>query len=482
MLRMFKSLLKDTAIYGMTDFIFKFINFALFPLYAFVLTVPEFGIFALITTLTQLLCTLMNCGQTYALQRFYVDKQLNETERTHVTSTGMICFVVMGLAVTGIALGVSYSMRSALNNTMQLPWQFLCLGILAALPYQVFHYCVTSMRINFLSWKFAALTIIQNALSIGISLLLVFKFHLGLLGFISGITIANFLAALLGFLNIRKHFIGRFDWTLAKQMLKFGFPFIFTDMANWLYASMDRWMLGEMANTTQVGYYSIAFKLATVVIFIINAFGLAWTPHAMKLYNSESNYRSYFSQGMTSWFFFLICISAALSLFGQEILMMTTPEAYWPASHLIPLISMGLAFHGTILLSMTGLLIEKKTHQLTLGTWLCALLNFILNLALIPLYGAQGAAIACFMTYVVQSSYFLYCSQKFHPIPLEHQKLVSCLFIAMGILLISSLLLSQPWSYALIVIKLALLAGILFVGFTAKIVSLPATILTKSRA
>ena len=45
-------------------------------------------------------------------------------------------------------------------------------------------------------------------------------------------------------------------------MMLFGFPFIFSDMANWIYASIDRWMLGNLSTLTAVGYYSMAFKLA----------------------------------------------------------------------------------------------------------------------------------------------------------------------------------------------------------------------------
>jgi O-antigen/teichoic acid export membrane protein len=469
---MLKSLLKDTFIYGLTDFVFKFINFAIFPFYAYLLTVPEFGIFALVTTLTQLLWTFMNCGQTSALQRFYIDKQKEEVEKSRVAKTGFVCLLIFGSGVTLLSLTISYYFRAFFLDIFKLEWQFISLGILSALPYLIFYYCVTFLRINFLAWNFAFITISQNLLIICLSLLFAFYFQWGLLGCLLAITIGNCFSGLVGFFNIRKNIYAPFDRVLAKKMLIFGFPFIFTDMSNWICASLDRWMLGELASMTEVGYYSIAFKMGTVMIFIINAFGLAWTPYSMKLYDSEPNYRFIFSKSLTCWFFFLICIGTGLSLFAQEMLVLTTPPAYWPAAQLIPFISMGLAFHGTVLLSLSGLLIEHKTQRLILGTWLCALLNFSLNLFLIPRFGAKGAAFTCFLTYICQSFYFIYCSHKFHPIPLEYKKIGFCIVTIFFVLGISALLVSYSYSPLLIVVKLALFFVVILLGFMTKILSI----------
>ena len=331
---MFKNLLKETAIYGLSDFFFKFINFALFPFYAYVLSVSEFGVFALITTLTQLLCTIINCGQTYALQRFYPDKNLDKLARASLLSTGLASLVMIGLVLTLTVLGASYYLRHYLMDTFELHWSFVVMGMLAALPYQIFHYCVTSLRINFEPWKFTFFNFLQNALIISLSLIGVFKFNLGLAGWIGSITLANTIAALVCFFSIRAKSFGKIKFQYIKQMMLFGFPFIFSDMANWIYASIDRWMLGNLSTLTAVGYYSMAFKLATLMIFIISAFGLAWNPHAMKVYNDNPLYRSYFSKALTHWFYFLIFISASLSLLSPEILMLLTPPSYWPSLQL----------------------------------------------------------------------------------------------------------------------------------------------------
>ena len=457
---MSKALLKDTLIYGGVDFFFKFINFALFPLYAFILPVSEFGILALITTLTTLLCIIMNCGQTYALQRFYGNSGPNATK------TGLICFGLIGIVITAIALIIAFFVK---EHQIALP--LLLLGIMAAWPYQVYQYNVASLRIDFQTRQFLLLNMLQNGLSIGLSFILAYQFKLGLLGFLSAIAIGNFISASFCLLKSYRKLTGHFDRQLAKQMLVFGIPFVFTDLTNWLYASLDRWMLGEMASSAEVGYYSIAFKLCTIIIFFINAFGAAWNPHVMKLYHEDSDYKKFIGKSLTKWFYFLICLAAVLILFNKEILMLTTPSAYWPASQLIPWVSIGLAFHGTLVLSTTGLFIEKKTLYLTIGTWLGALINFTLNLKLIPYLGAYGSALACMLTYMLQAVYYLYYSQRFHYVPLEYTKLFICVGMLFGVLAISQITINEIVLIQ-VLIKLGVFACILIAGFALKLISL----------
>ena len=280
----------------------------MFPLYSFVLTVSEFGLFSLIATFTQILSIVMNCGQTQALQRFLADKELSDTQKTNVPITGLYCFGIPSAVLTVAVLILSYFY----NPLQNIPVYLICLGILTALPYQIFQYALAFTCSNFLSTKFIQLTILQNLLTIGFSLTFVLQLNLGILGFIAAPALANFLIFPIIFFILNKYFTGQFDRKLAKEMMIFGFPFVFTDVANWWYASIDRWMLAELSTTLEVGYYSMAFKIAGVLIFIIKAFGLAWTPYAMKIYRSDPNYRIFFSSSLTAWFFFLISFGATV--------------------------------------------------------------------------------------------------------------------------------------------------------------------------
>lgn len=450
---MLKGLLKDTLLYGGVDFFFKFVNFCLFPLYAFLLPISEFGILALVTTLTQLLCILMNGGQTYALQRFCVDAKEN------AKWTGLTSFTCLGFGITLLALLISISF---IKDSIVLSW--VILGIITACPYQIYQYALTLARIEFDQKRFVLLSAFQNGSLVILSFFLAYYCQWKLTGFLSAAAISGLACGCYCISHIYRHMVGHFDINLAKKMLKFGIPFAFTDITNWLYASLDRWMLEELNGPIEVGYYSMAFKLCTLIIFCINAFGLAWSPHMMKLYGEGKDYRSLVAESLVRWCFFLVVLASFLILFSREILIYTTPEAYWFSADLVPWVSMGLAFHGTLVISTTGLFIEKKTAHLALGTWLGICVNVGLNLYWIPQLGAYGAAKACFFTYLVQGLYTFYYSQKFHPISIAYSKLVFAGLLLFGTYLFTGFLgdLSLPVQFLL---KVGCLALIICSGF-----------------
>lgn len=74
-----KSLGKDVAVYGAGEFAFKFIAFAVFPIYAHVFSVAEFGLWGLLTVSASLLGYVVNMGVNQAVQRYYFDPDHSDT-------------------------------------------------------------------------------------------------------------------------------------------------------------------------------------------------------------------------------------------------------------------------------------------------------------------------------------------------------------------------------------------------------------------
>jgi len=184
----------------------------------------------------------------------------------------------------------------------------------------------------------------------------------------------------------------------------------------------------------EVGLFSVAFKIAAVLSFVMSAFGQAWSPYAYKTYSEDAAYRQFFSQILSLWLFLLSFLALGMGLFSRELLMLLTPEEYWGASPILALAVAGTALYGTTLVTSIGISLEKKTHLLSASAWLAALTNFALNLVLIPHFGGMGAACATLVSYTVLTGALLYWSQRHHPVPLEHGKLLySCIVLALTI-------------------------------------------------
>ena len=453
------------AIYGAGDFAFRFIAFAVFPIYAHLFSVDQFGVMELVNTLAGLVSIFLGLGITNAVQRFYWDPKVTAEERPRWVSTAL--FSLIGWSVlftTGVLLAAHLS-RGKIEEGYGILWIFILLSFIGNIPIQILQYCLDTLRLHFAPWKFMLLSGWRNLSGVALGLLFILMLKMGLLGFFLGNFLAPAISIPIGVWLIRKDLKWVFDTKVAKEVLQFGYPFVFAGVAYWFFGSLDRWMLGTISNNTQVGLFSIAFKFASILVFVNFAFGQAWSPFAIKIYADHKDYKAIFSQILSFLFFSLSLIGMGLALFAKELLWLLTPNSYWPAATIIGFLAMGIVLHGTTQVTALGISLEKKTHLISTAAWLTAAVNFVLNLLLIPIWGALGSAVAIFFSYAILTGLYLYWTQRLHPIPLEVKKLVFSLCIIFSTLGFVSYLNSIPWRATVFLYKLLFLSLILVLGF-----------------
>lgn len=453
------------AIYGAGDFTIRFIAFAVFPLYTHLFSVDQFGVMELVNTLAGLVGIFLSLGITNAVQRFYWDPKMSDEERPKWVSTAL--FFLMGWSVlftTGVLLA-AYSFRGEIEKEYGILWTFILLSFISNIPIQILQYCLDTLRLHFAPWKFMLLSGWRNLSGVALGLLLIIILKMGLSGFFLGNFLAPAISIPIGCWLIRKDLKCVFDGEVIKEVFLFGYPFVFAGVGYWFFGSLDRWMLGTISNNTQVGLFSIAFKFASILVFINFAFGQAWSPFAIKIYADHKDYKAIFSRILSFLFFGLSLIGMGLALFAKELLWLLTPESYWPAATIIGFLAMGMVLHGTTQVTALGISLEKKTHLISAAAWLTAVINFVLNLLLIPIWGALGSGVAIFFSYAILTGLYLYWTQRLHPIPLEVKKLIFSLCIILSGLAFSSYLNSVQWSAKVFLYKLLFFTFILFLGF-----------------
>jgi len=163
-------------------------------------------------------------------------------------------------------------------------------------------------------------------------------------------------------------------------------------------------------------------------------------------------------------------IGTLISVFSSEILRLSTPETYWRSAAPLSVLTIGVVFSSTTQVTALGISLERRTNLFSIGSWGTALINFFLNLLLIPRFGALGAALATFVSYVILSSYYLYWTQRLHPFLLEFRKLALCVLINLSTIIFTLNINQAGWStdgfllkigFLLLIITLGKMAGIL---------------------
>lgn len=190
--------------------------------------------------------------------------------------------------------------------------------------------------------------------------------------------------------------------THIKPMLILFIPVI----AYSIYKVMDKIMLGALASITEVGYYENADKIINIPVGFITAFGTVMMPRIASMIADKSNQAVNIYTQKSFKYFSMIAIGMAFGLIGvgDTLAPVYFGEAFTASAPIIEGLSITLIFMTWANIIRTQYLIPMKQDKpYVLSTIVGAVLNFCLNITLVPIWGAKGALVG---TVVAEFSVF----------------------------------------------------------------------------
>lgn len=454
---MLRRFTKDVAIYGGTEVVFRLAQLAALPIYAKLLSITEFGTWALITAAAALLRSFATLEVNSAVQRFYFER--GEHSPPAVISTGLVQLVCSSVFVVALVLPFAWQFQSQFRVEYGITWTLAVVGLTSVVPQALAQYTMDSLRLQFAPLRYCVVASINGVGGVLLGLWLLVGEDLGILGLIAGTMISASIATIVGLAAIRRDLTPDVRPEIIRSLLIYGLPLVAAGAAYWIFGAMDRWMLAELSTLAEVGLFSMAVKIGTVLTFIIVAFSRAWSPFAFRLHSEDPDYRHTVSELFGLWFLSLSLCGVVVAFFAPEILRLISPPEYWRAAPTLILLSAAIVLSGTMQFTVLGISFEKKTMLLTYAAWIAAAANFVCNLLLIPRLGALGAAASTIVAYGVLTGLCLTWTQKLHRLPLEWRKLLyPLLTISLGASLAYVLADKQP-SWSLGALKVAILMG-----------------------
>lgn len=458
-------LLRESAIYGGGDFCLKLIAFFTFPLLAGALSTAGFGFLELAMTIVALGGILVRCGLNNAVQRYYWDQSVQACDRPRLVSTGLIATLLFGGGGSIVAFFIA-------------PWFFpvvagsdASLSVLGALAIAVIlsftqwaQYVQDVLRLHFAPWRFLGFSFASRALGSILAVVVVFQWAVGAEGVLIAQAAVLVAAFPVGLWLIRKDLIFQADAQWSKRLLSYGAPFIFTELAYWLFSSIDRWMLASMTGVDDVGLYSVAFRFSSLALFVATAFGMAWSPYAVKLRSDyPQHYRKIYAQILLILTIVMLSVAGSLALFSGEILNLFLAPEYADAAAPLAILCFTTVLQASQQVTAIGISLASRTKVFAYLVWAAAALNIALNWVLIPAMGVAGAAWATLLAYFFLSAGFLYFTQRYYPLPFAWGRLAWLVLLG-GIVLATSLLVQRStieWSAILIKLLVAVVCLLL---------------------
>ncbi|CVK16235.1 Membrane protein involved in the export of O-antigen and teichoic acid [Apibacter mensalis] len=444
---MYKKLLSQTLIYGLSNVLVRVFPFILTPILVRTFGPFKYSIYADFYSAAGILSVLLTHGMETTFFRFFQKfKDQGDRQNTvYFTSFTSVCMVSLLFLLLGIIS--REPLASAFKHPDEVIFLVWFLFILAADAISAVPFA--KLRIQNRSLYFASLKILNSVIMFFSTVILIFwipkliehdgigaAFFSKIYNFNYGIGYAfaaNLFASIITFLALLPTMLDgkyTFDYTLWKKMLSYAWPITIAGLAGIINETMDRqfikYLLPKGIAEVQMGIYSAVYKIATFITLFKTAYLLGVEPfffshadnkNSGKTYATLMKYYAIFSAVI------LLFLTANLDWIGRLYIRNTD---YWSGFQVVPILLIGSTFLGIYLNLSIWYKLSDNTHYGAIisgiGACITVALNFI-GLKYTDL-GYWVCAIATFVSYLTMMLISYFWGQREYPIPYNYKKLI----------------------------------------------------------
>lgn len=456
-----KSLAKETAIYGVSSIVGRFLNYLLVPVYTIALPASSggYGVVTNIYAWVALMLVLLTCGMETGFFRF-ANKGQDDPMRVYSTtllsvSIGSVVFVVLGLLfLEPIAGWLEYG---------EHPWYIGMMMIVVAMD------AIQSIPFAYLRYKkrpikFAALKLLFIFLNIALNLFYYVVLKGNDVGYAFLFNLVCTSVVMLCMIPELRGFTYVLDRELLKRMLRYSLPLVILGVAGILNQVADKIIFpfvypDEAEATVQLGIYGAASKIAMIMAMFTQAFRFAYEPFVFGK-SKEKDSREMYAQAMK--FFIIFALLAFLAvMFYLDILRHIIGRDYWDGLRVVPIVMAAEIFMGIYFnLSFWYKLIDETRWGAYFSLTGCTIL-ILMNIFLIPKYGYIACAWAGFTGYGVAMLLSYFVGQKKYPIQYDlkatgmYVLLAAVLYLAAEYVPIDNIYLRMAYRTVLLILFIA---------------------------
>jgi O-antigen/teichoic acid export membrane protein len=401
----YRDILKHSGVYGLGQVLSRLASVLMLPLYTHYLRPADYGTIAILDLTAGVLTIIVGGGMVSAVSRYHFDTDLLHEQKA-VWWTGLTVVVALATAAVAPAFLVRASLarltlgpgqlRGAYFYGLMLPT--LWFGTVSQIPDQY-------MRIRKWSWLTVAVSLGGLVLNIALNIYFVAALGLGVAGVLWGNLTAGVVTALVRF-SVMARACGRptFRWPVADQLWRFGTPFVLAGLLALVMHQADRYVLRLFRDLGEVGLYSLAYTVGQGVygVFAI-PFGAIWGVVVYEIAKQPDAKRAY-ARIFQYYMYALMLFMFGVSLFVRPVFAEFLPAEYMAAVPLVPVVCLAFVFPSVHDHFRVPALLAKKTVSMLLAFATGAVANIVLNLLVVPRYGAVGAAWTSVATYAIFSA------------------------------------------------------------------------------
>lgn len=423
-----KKLGKNILLLTIGNFASKILSFLLVPIYTAILTTEEYGIADLFTTSANLILPIFTFLIYESVMRFALDK--NE-DKSQIFSIG-IWITIFGSILVLIGT-VFLSGFKSLNNFLIL---FVIYFISTAVYNVILQFVKGIEAVNI----YSVAGVINTFIYIISNIFLLIVVKMGVKGYLLSFIIGHIVSAIYAFFyaKLYNYIISwkKIHIQKVREMIDYALPMIPNSISWWISNSSDKYILAFFWGTAINGVYSVAYKIPSILSIFLSIFIGAWQISAVEQFGTKES-QKFYSNVYEMYETLLIVGSSVLIAITKFLAYILYSADFYQAWLYTPVLLLASVFNSLAAFYGSVYTASKNTKMLFYSTLLGAIGNIILNIMLIPHWGAMGAAVATTISYFIVWIIRIINSRKILIINLDYRRsIISYLLLVVEIILL----------------------------------------------
>jgi len=391
-----RGLARETMLYGLGVVLTRVISFLMLPIYTRYLTPADYGVLQLLQMTLDVTAILLSAGLTSGVLRFYL-KADREDERLAVVASAFFLLLALNAIGTGaLSLGAPWIAAAVLSGAgPEGPLLVRIVSVTFLLECWVAVPLLLLQARRQAGWYTAA-TLARISVQLGLNILLVVVLGFGVKGVLLGTLAANLLVGGALVVWMLRETGLRLRRSAVRDLRRFGVPYQIAMAGSFVLSFGDRAFLEHWQGLAAVGLYGLAYQFGLLLHGLgAGPFFRAWSPQRLGLADSPPAARdASYNESLLALSLLVITLGVGLALFVRPALHVLSAPAFHPAAALVPLLLLSFVLQIWTDAVNLGIEVSEKTRYAGIAVWASVAAVLGLYLALVPGFGAMGAALA----------------------------------------------------------------------------------------
>ncbi|MCG8453876.1 MAG: oligosaccharide flippase family protein [Spirochaetales bacterium] len=426
---MIKRILKHSSVYFFSSIFVKIIGFILLPVITAKLTVDDFGLYSNLKSIINVLSIFASFSFDVAYGRYIYEYEKVSDGPKILTSTVLNLLILWAIVFIPISAFVV--------SKILISWKSERIFVALLLPLiAISQQMIAIGNANFQSRHKTKLvvslnTILYISLQV-LSLIFLFVFNYGSSGLLLSQYIINTVNLIYIFVKFFKDGLfsfNTFSFPVIKKIYRYALGFLPVNFSSWIFNLSDKIIISYFISLSATGKYSLFVQLISIIPITIQSIVVVFNPYFYRSMNERKNtedIKRYFTIMIILLNYMLISVSLLLPVIVKVFFI----ESYQENFEIIPLIALGTIFLSLRKIYSVVIAFYKKAVLFSLTGYIPAVVNLVLNLILIPIYGISAAAWSTMISYAFYGVSVFLISNRLHKFEIPLVRLLIMFFFA----------------------------------------------------